>query len=904
MTNKIFELYQSVVIGRPKTTLFVVFLITLLMVLGLPRLKLDASADALTLEADRSLDFNRQINQRYQSGDLLVVTFKPNGELFQDDTLAVLRGLRDDLAQIQGVASVLSILDVPLLYSPLQTIRDISQGVRTLENSDADYAQAKQEFLDSPIYKNLILGPDGQTTAIALNLAVDDQYIEMVRQRDALRLKRQQEGLSSAEAAELDRVSQAFLDYRTHTEKLSRERVAQVRAVTAKYKDQAQIFVGGVTMVTADMISYIRSDLVVFGSAIVVFIIVLLSIIFRRVRFVVLPLLTSVLSISIMLGALSWVDWRLTVISSNFVALLLIISLAITIHLVVRYREYHATQSDWTQKQLVSATTFAMFKPCFYTAITSMVAFASLVVSGIRPVIDFGWMMTIGLVVSFVLVFVVLPAGMMVLPVGKASDDVATDSPFTLKFSRFTEHHGHWVMIISLVLAVASGIGISRLQVDNRFIDYFHKSTEIYQGMKVIDQNLGGTIGLDIIVDVVPEEESDAAVSSSSVSSAADDPFADPDPYASEADDPFADPEPFAAQEGDPFADPEPFAGDDPFADPEPFAEDDPFAGADPFASDDPFAEEALTANDSDAKAKESNQPSYWYSVAGLRDIQRIQQYLNQLTEVGRVDSLATFYEVARDLNGGSLNDFELAVASNSLPESIEDILVSPYLDRAHNQTRISMRVKETDPELKRLTLIDTMREHLTGELGFAPEQIQFTGGLVLYNNMLQSLFKSQILTIGAVFIAIMMMFMVLFRSLKVAVIAIIPNLLAASVVLGTMGLLGISLDMMTITIAAITVGIGVDGSIHYIHRFKREIGIDGDYIRAMHRAHGSIGSAMYYTSVTIIVGFSVLALSKFIPSIYFGLLTGLAMLAAITGALTLLPKLILLFKPFATAKV
>jgi len=856
MVNKIFQLYQRIVIDHPKTTLFVIFLIVLGMALGLPRFKLDASADALTLEADRDLDFYRQMTQRYKSGDLLVVTYKPNGELFEDDTLKRLKGLRDELAQVQGVAGVLSILDVPLLYSPLQSIRDIRQGIRTLENSDVSYDAAKKEFLTSPIYKNLILGPDEETTAIALRLAVDQKYIDMVRSRDALRLKRKNEGLSADEEQELERLTTEFRDYRTQTEIRDRDRVAQVRAIAEKYKGDAQIFVGGVTMVTADMISFIRSDLVVFGSAIVVFLILLLSIIFRRPRFVVLPLLTSVLSILIMLGLLSWLDWRLTVISSNFVALLLIVTLAITIHLVVRYREYHAKNPNWSQRQLVSSAASFMFIPCLYTTLTTIVAFASLVVSGIRPVIDFGWMMTIGLLLSFALVFIVLPAGMMLLPVGESKADVTSDKPLTLKFSYFTERHGKAVLIISCVLAVISMVGLSRLTVDNRFIDYFHKSTEIYQGMKVIDQNLGGTIGLDIIVDASKDE-----MTSSSAESDEDDPFAEAS------------------------ADDEP----DPFAEPEPLAEEDPFA------ADDPFSEQ-------NTRAKAPT--SYWFTVAGLRDIESIQNYLNGLSEVGRVDSLAVFYEVAKDINGGSLNDFELAVSRNSLPPEIDKILVSPYLDSEHNQTRITMRVKETDPELKRLTLIGKMRDHIVNDLGFEDDQIHFTGALVLYNNMLQSLFKSQILTLGAVFVAIMFMFMLLFRSLKIAFIAIVPNLLAAGVVLGGMGLAGIPLDMMTITIAAITVGIGVDDTIHYIHRIEVEIAVDGDYIGAMHRAHASIGSAMYYTSVTIIAGFSVLALSKFIPSIYFGLLTSLAMLAAIMGALTLLPKLILMFKPFGTKVV
>jgi predicted RND superfamily exporter protein len=858
MSDRFSKFYRGLVIDRPKLTLLFVLIITAFMAAGLPNFKLDASADALTLEADRDLDYNREIIKRYGTGDLLVVTYRPHDSLFGTDSLTNLKKLRDELKQVQGVDNALSILDIPLLYSPLQNLTQINQQLRTIEKSDVDFDLAKQEFLSSPIYKNLILGPDEQTTVIALSLKVDEKFIELVRARDALRLKRKQLGLTPQETAELESVTEEFRVYSTQAQQLSRERVQVVRDIVEKYKGDAEIFVGGVTMITSDMIRFIQSDLAIFGTAIVAFIILLLAVIFRRIRFVVLPLMTSVLSVVIMLGFLSWVDWRLTVISTNFVALLLIVSLAITIHLVVRYREYHAANPDWSQAELVLATTRFMFKPCLYTTLTTIVAFMSLVVSGIRPVIDFGWMMTMGLIVSFTLVFVVLPAGLMLLSPGKAQQDKVTSQPVTLIFSRFTERNGVLVLVFAFIAAALGGFGVSQLQVDNRFIDYFRSDTEIYQGMKVIDQNLGGTIGLDIILDVDPEV---ARLMSGG------------DTEASPEEDPFAEADPF--DEPDPFE----FAG--------PLVEEDPFAEVDPFSEHNP-------------KSQPAN--SYWFTIAGLRELLSLQNYLNSLDEVGRVDSLAVLYEVAEDINGGSLNDFELAVLKNAVPDEINDILVAPYLDAEINQARVTLRVKETDPDLRRLTFIDKVEAEMVNNLGFKPEQIHFTGGLVLYNNMLKSLFQSQILTLGAVFFAIMVMFLILFRSLLIAVVAIIPNMLAAVVILGGMGLAGISLDMMTITIAAITIGIGVDDTIHYIHRFNREYDLDGDYIAAMHRSHASIGSAMYYTSVTIIVGFSVLALSEFIPSILFGLLTGAAMLAAILGALTLLPKLILVVKPFARA--
>ena len=589
-------------------------------------------------------------------------------------------------------------------------------------------------------------------------------------------------------------------------------------------------------MITADMIAFIKSDLVVFGSAILVFIIAMLAIIFRQWRFVILPLSTCVLSVVLMLGWLSWIDWRMTVISSNFVALLLIMTLALTIHLIVRFRELHRQSPEAPKDELVLTTVRFMARPCLYTALTTIVAFVSLVVSDIRPVIDFGWMMTIGLSVAFVLAFVMIPAGLMLWRKGEPKDKGDQSGAFTLIFSRFAERHGALVIFIALTAALVSAYGSTRLEVENRFIDYFHEDTEIYQGMSVIDKQLGGTINLDIILTKSPEEE------------------------AAGEDDPFAEPE----QESDPFATPE---------------------------SDDPFATEGDQG--------EASNDSVWFTRAGLEQIQSLHEYLESLPEIGKVNSLAIAYEVASDINGGRLNNFELGVMRNALPDNIKQVLIEPYLSDEHNEARISLRVQETSPELKRTELVEKIRTHAVQELGFEEDNIRFTGMLVLYNNMLQSLFSSQIVTLGAVFIGIMVMFLVLFHSLTIAIIAILPNMLAAAVVLGGMGLAGIPLDMMTITIAAITVGVGVDHAIHYLYRFRNEFSLRKNYVDSMHASHGSIGRAMYYTAVIIIVGFSILALSEFIPSIYFGLLTALAMFAAILGSLTLLPKLILMTKPF-----
>lgn len=846
MLQRLLSFYQFLIIKSPATTLIALGLLVLVAALGLPNFKLDASADSLTLENDKSIDYFREINKRYQRGDFLVVTYTPHADVFSDESINTLQQLRDELAQVDGVEGVNSMIDVPLLYSPMRSLAEQKESTRTLLSEGVDRAQAKQEFLTSPIYRDMLLSPDGRTTALLLNLKVNNEYIELVRHRDALRMKRNNEGLSAQEEQELERVSQEFLDFRTAATADDHARVEVVRGIVDKYRGDAELFLGGVSMITADMISYIKSDLVVFGSGILLFIVLMLLIIFRQPRFIFLPLLICVLTVLLMLGWLSWIDWRLTVISSNFVALLLIMTLAITIHLTVRYRELHALHPDWPQSQLVLTTVRMMALPCLYTVLTSLVAFISLVVSGIRPVIDFGWMVSIGLVVAFALTFIILPASLMLLPKGKPRDRGDQSAATTVRFSKIAEHHGNKVLVVALLAAALSVYGITKLEVENRFIDYFHKDTEIYQGMSVIDTQLGGTVTLEIILDA------DQSVPESA-------------PEANDEEDPFADPE---------FADYDDFA-DDPFAD--------------PFADDDSMPSAA---------------PSYWFSVSGLDDIKKLHDYLESLPEVGKVQSLAIAYQVSQDINGGRLNDFELGVLRRMLSDDITAFLIEPYLSADGQQARITLRVKETSPELKRIELVEKIRAYAENDMGFKPEQVNFTGMLVLYNNMLQSLFQSQIVTAGVVFVGIMLMFMMLFRSFSIALISILPNILAAGIVLGGMGLAGIPLDMMTITIAAIAVGIGVDHAIHYFYRFRIEFAETGNYIEAMHRSHASIGRAMYYTAVIIIVGFSVLALSQFIPSIYFGLLTAFAMFAAILGSLTLLPKLILLIKPLGPERV
>jgi len=865
MSAALLNFYQKTVLRHPLAAIFMVLALAIAMALGLPNFKLDASADSLTLEHDDDLNFFREVVQRYGSDNFLIVTFSPiEGDLFDDNNLQTLSSLRNELAEIKGVESMLSLLDVPLLYSPKVEVADLKGELNTLLSPGVDRDLARQEFLNSPIYKDLILGSDGQTTGMLATLELDQKYLDLVQARDALRLIKSTDGLSPEQQLELDAVSKEFLDYRTAKAAVSHKLVADVRSLMDGYRDRATIFLGGPDMITADMVDFIKSDLAIFGAGILIFVIVTLAVIFRQLRWVILPLSTCALCLVIILGFLSWIDWRLTVISSNFVSLLLIITLALTMHLIVRYRELYRTQTEATQEQLVIDTVRSMAKPCLYTVLTTIVAFMSLVVSNIRPVIDFGWMMTMGISLALVVAFIIIPAGMMLVGKGKDSAGNDNSASFTSVFANFTERHGNIVLLVACGLSVLSIYGISRLEVENRFIDYFRSDTEIYQGMEIIDASLGGTTPLDIIIQAPTFAEPEQSFAVDEDSDYGDDAFGE-DAFGDDTEeDEYGD----YSYENDGY-------GDDGFED--------------AFDSDaDAFGEDSANAL----------KDTYWFTSTGLADLAKLQAFLEAQPEVGKVSSLVQIYDVASDLSGHKLNDFEIAFMRKSFGDEIYQQMVAPYLIEDIDEARIQLRAMETQGLLRRADLLEKIRDYAVNEVGIASEDIRFTGLLVLYNNMLQSLFKSQILTLGAVFVGIMLMFLVLFRSIKISVIAILPNFLAAGIVLGGMGLARIPLDMMTITIAAITVGIGVDHAIHYITRFRREFAVDGNYLGSMHRAHASIGLALFYTAITIIVGFSILALSNFIPSIYFGLLTGLAMTAALLGSMTLLPKLILLTKP------
>lgn len=858
----IWNLYHRAIFERPKMVIAVLAIITLFFAWQARNFQLDASAESLVLENDPDLKLYREVSDRYGSQDFLVLTYTPESPLFSDESLDTLQVIRNEIRQVSGVESVLSVLDVPLLQNPPVPLTELVGNIKTLEDPEADKSLGRQELANSPLYVNLLLNLDENTTALQINFPIDEVYQRLLETRAPLLDAKLEGTLTPAQQQNLKTLNELVRGQVAIISEQHHVIIEQVRSIIKQHDDSAEIYLGGVPMLADDIMTFVRKDLMNFGAGILIFLVVTLLLIFRHWQWVALPLAACTLVVVWMLGILGWAAWPVTVISSNFISLLLILTLSMLIHQIVRYRELLRRMPDASQEVLVSNTVKTIWLPCFYMALTTAVAFISLAFSGIRPVINFGWMMTLGIAVSYVVAFSLFPALMLILGKNSKVAERTRGAPLTGWFARISTRYGQGVLLVAVLMTGFTVIGVNKLIVENSFIDYFNKKTEIYRGMSVIDERLGGTTPLEVVIQF-PQDSSPVLI----VQKDAKDRAA----QSIEGDDPFTD---------DPFADDAFAQGDASFAD-DPFG-DDP-VGGDPFATGE---------DEDDAK--------YWFTQERIDVIKAAHRYLDAQPETGKVLSLATMMEIAEDFNDGeALSNLQLALLYSLIPDEFKELVVDPYVNVEASEVRISVRMLDSSPDLQRDAFLQRMQQELPQAAGIDSDRIALTGMMVLYNNMLQSLYQSQISTLSAVMFGIFIMFMVLFRSWKVALIGMVPNAIAALFVLGVMGWLGIPLDMMTITIASITIGIAVDNTIHYIVRFKRELGKGHNYHKTLLRCHDTIGKAMFYTSLTIIAGFSILVLSNFKPTIYFGLLTSMAMLIALVGALTLLPRLIVLFKPF-----
>ncbi len=824
------KFYDTYIIKHPLKVLILVLIGVCFLGFYSTKLQIDASSETLLLDDDKDLKFSREVTKRYYTPDYLVVTYKPKNDLLSNESIETLKSLTKDLKQIQNVDNITSILNVPLLQSPVQELRKLVDGVRTIENSDFDKNLVKKEFLESELYKDSLVSSDFTTTAVVLNLKSDTKYFKLLEKRNALLTKKRENTASKEDLNQLEKVSIEFKKYRDFQREQNHLYIEEIRTILKKYNNEDKLFLGGVGMIADDIIGFVKNDLYIYGSTLVVLLTIILWIIFRQFIWVLLPLIICTLSVISTTGTLGLFGWEVTVISSNFIALQLIITISIVLHLIVRYRELSFKYKNSSQYKLIINTILSKFNPSFFAIITTIAGFGSLVLSGIQPVKNLGWMMSTGIAISLLISFLVFPALLILMKKIKIEDKGSNKSTYMSFISNTVEKQGGSIIIASILVLAFSISGAMKLKVENSFINYFKKTTEIYKGMEVIDNKLGGTTPLDVIIkfDANKKEKQQKETTN--------------------ADDGFGDFE----------------------------------------------AEFAQSANDE----------KYWFTQDKMDVITKVHDYLDKNPQIGKVSSLATLLKTGKVLNEGKdLDGFTLALLYKELPEEYKDIILNPYINIENNEARISTRIIDSNPNLRRDELIKKINKDLPSIIDNSTVEFRLSNLMILYNNMLQSLFDSQIKTIGFVVIILFIMFFILFRSLVIASIAILANIVPISIIFGIMGWLSIPLDIMTITIAAISIGIGVDDTIHYIHRFHEEFKKDHNYVNSMKRAHESIGYAMVYTSLVVIVGFSILVLSNLIPTIYFGLLTVIVMATILLSALFLLPRLLIMFKPYKTNK-
>ncbi len=840
------RLYRNFIIRHTVVSFVTVMAVIVIVASHGSDFRMDASADSLVLENDQSLEFYRKVKKKYGTDDYLFITFTPKADLFSKESIAHLIELRSRIDALPEVETVISLIDAPIFDPETVSLGNIENDIYFIKDKTDQLEKAKKDILGIPLYVNLLISENAKTTALQANLKGNKNYFKLNNELRKLQWKTKNQKITPYEKA-------SMLNLRSELRLLADEVsirnanvINAIRALKKDYKDIAKIYIGGIPMIAHDMVDYVKSDLLIFGIGVFVILILIQAFIFRRLRWIMITLGCCIITAVTAIGVLGWLDWPVTVISSNFVALLLIITMSLMIHLIVRFRQIERDFEGLSYNCKVLKTVSSMFTPCAYTSLTTIVAFGSLMVSDIRPVIDFGKMMIMGVSLAFVIAFTFFPLLMLLRK--KSSIDERKEGAFFAFTNMLALISDRWrwqVASTAIIVSLISAWGIGYLSVDNRFIDYFKSDTEIYQGMKVIDTELGGTTPLEIIIDRGAIEADFAFIELSSE--------------------------------------------DDEFEDDEDFEED---------VFEESNTESTVSQQTNETENKKER-PRLWMTSFGISKLHKIQNYLSSLNVTGKVLSLSAGMQIIEQINGNKpLDGFQLSLLEKKIPQDLKEQVIAPFYDEKNDEIRFLIRVKESAPELNRNKLLADITQYFVEEVKISREHFHFTGMLILYNNMLESLFKSQILTLGFVFGIILLMFIVLFKSWKLAVIGMFPNLIGALFVLGLMGWSGIPLDMMTITIAAISIGIAVDNTIHYIHRFKAEYRNLKDYTKAMYACHDTIARAMYFTSITIIAGFSVLVLSNFMPSIYFGVFTSLAMFVALLANLTLLPVMLLLIKP------
>ena len=825
-SDKIKQKLARMLVSAPKLSLALALILCAFLCAFAPKLAIDASTQTLLLENDKDLELWRDITKRYEIPNTLVIAYTPNSDLLSESSISTLAALSKDLAQIKGVKSVFSMLDAPLLLSSGLKFSDLLGTIPTLKDSNASKEAIKAEFLSSPFYKNSLVSSDFKTTALLLTLEPNSGYYEFIASITALEntLKTAENNATAKTLLKEQRA--AFKAYRDELRIAEHEQIAQIRQVIAKYNQNSQsripyqasssqLFLGGINMIADDMIAFVRSDLATYGLATLLLCSLCLFVYYLQLRYVFLAIFICLVCVGVASGLFGLLGFEITVISSNYIALQLIITLSVVIHLINSYREFFRKKSSFSQKAIVYLALKERMSPCFFAIFTTIIGFISLVFSDIRPIISLGLMMSASITLSLIFSFWLFGSIMSLL--SKKSVNTAFERYFsltTLCAKIALNLRARKVVFAISALGLCVGLwGISKLSVENSFIGYFKENTDIYKGMELIDNKLGGTVPLDIIISFKKDKK---------------------EPRNSSLDDEFAD----------------------------------------EFAS--------------------SDAAQYWFNERRMSVLKSVNEYLKNKEFIGSVSSLADLLEVGKELNEGrELDALALALIYSSLSGERRELILTPFVSIENDELHFSVRTLDSDPRLKRAEFLRTLQNELN-ELVKEDAQVKISGAMKLYTNMLDSLFSSQINSLGFVLLAFFATFWLIFASLRLAIIAICINILPLICVLGAMGLAGLSLDIMSITIGSISLGIGVDSAIHYIYRYKRELAHFKDSKKAIIASHASIGYALYYTSFAVFIGFGVMISSNFWPTIYFGALTDLVMFFMLASSLILLPSLLL----------
>lgn len=825
-SDKIKQKLARMLVSAPKLSLALALILCAFLCAFAPKLAIDASTQTLLLENDKDLELWRDITKRYKIPNTLVIAYTPNSDLLSESSISTLAALSKDLAQIKGVKSVFSMLDAPLLLSSGLKFSDLLGTIPTLKDSNASKEAIKAEFLSSPFYKNSLVSSDFKTTALLLTLEPNPGYNEFIASITALENTLKNAENNTTAKTLLKEKRAAFKAYRDELRIAEHEQIAQIRQVIAKYNQNSQsriphqasssqLFLGGINMIADDMIAFVRSDLATYGLATLLLCSLCLFVYYLQLRYVFLAIFICLVCVGVASGLFGLLGFEITVISSNYIALQLIITLSVVIHLINSYREFFRKKSSFSQKAIVYLALKERMSPCFFAIFTTIIGFISLVFSDIRPIISLGVMMSASITLSLIFSFWLFGSIMSLL--SKKSVNTAFERYFsltTLCAKIALNLRARKVVFAISALGLCVGLwGISKLSVENSFIGYFKENTDIYKGMELIDNKLGGTVPLDIIISFKKDKK---------------------EPRNSSLDDEFAD----------------------------------------EFAS--------------------SDAAQYWFNERRMSVLKSVNEYLKNKEFIGSVSSLADLLEVGKELNEGrELDALALALIYSSLSGERRELILTPFVSIENDELHFSVRTLDSDPRLKRAEFLRTLQNELN-ELVGENAQVKISGAMKLYTNMLDSLFSSQINSLGFVLLAFFATFWLIFASLRLAIIAICINILPLICVLGAMGLAGLSLDIMSITIGSISLGIGVDSAIHYIYRYKRELAHFKDSKKAIIASHASIGYALYYTSFAVFIGFGVMISSNFWPTIYFGALTDLVMFFMLASSLILLPSLLL----------